>query len=72
MNTYLNGFRQKTNNLFGRLEQSSDRKILEKGFCLITDSKGNTIKTKFEFGKSSKDDLLINFIDGETKINAVA
>ncbi|MDR1488777.1 MAG: exodeoxyribonuclease VII large subunit [Holosporales bacterium] len=47
-----------------RLEQSSYRKILEKGFCFVLDKNNNAIKTKLEFEKTNKNNLLLQFYDG--------
>lgn len=54
--------------LSARLEQSSYRKILEKGFCFITDQNENAIKTCVEFSKKSKEGITIHFYDGISKI----
>lgn len=51
-----------------RLEQSSYKKILEKGFCFITDNEGNAIKTCKDFLMRNKSDITIHFYDGSSKI----
>jgi exodeoxyribonuclease VII large subunit len=63
---YLSRYEELLESLDNRLEQSSYKKILEKGFCFITNNGGENIKTKSEFLMARKEDLLLNFADGTT------
>lgn len=66
--TYFEKYTDILKILCARLEQSSYRKILEKGFCFITDNKGTPIKTRLDFSQRSKSEIEIHFYDGVTKI----
>jgi exodeoxyribonuclease VII large subunit len=68
VDVYLNKYCELMENLSGRLEQGSYRKILEKGFCFITDTKGEAIKTKVEFENKNNEPMLLNFVDGIASI----
>ncbi len=61
---YLQKYTDTLATLSTRLEQSSYKKILEKGFCFITDSNGETVTTKAAFSSKNKNDMSINFVDG--------
>ncbi|MDR2074614.1 MAG: exodeoxyribonuclease VII large subunit [Holosporales bacterium] len=68
MKVYLNRYFELITILSGRLEQGSYKKILEKGFCFITDTKGGAIKTKVEFENKGDEQMLLNFVDGTASI----
>lgn len=63
---YLAKYMDKMESLSGRLEQSSFKKILSKGFCFITDNNGKTIETKEMFLNSRGSGINIHFQDGTT------
>lgn len=65
---YLNKFVDKLSVLSSRLEQSSYKKILEKGFCFISDDNGNLIDTTEKFHDSDMNKLSITFKDGSSRI----
>jgi exodeoxyribonuclease VII large subunit len=58
--------------LCNRLEQSSFKKILEKGFCFVTDKHGKTVKTKAEFEISMVEGVTIHFQDGGATVKIVS
>ena len=66
--TYLSRYLDKFQSLVIRLEQASFMKILEKGFCFITDQSGKTIETKSDFETARSNDLTVHFKDGSSKI----
>lgn len=66
--SYLVRYFDKCESLFKRLEQASFKKILEKGFCFITDKFGKIIETQNEFEISKTNGLRIHFQDGTANI----
>jgi exodeoxyribonuclease VII large subunit len=58
------------NILSNRLEQSSFKKILQKGFCFVTDKVGKTIETKIEFEVLMSKGFTIHFQDGESTVKS--
>ncbi|MDR0942208.1 MAG: exodeoxyribonuclease VII large subunit [Holosporales bacterium] len=68
LRTYLSKYFDRAEVLFNRLEQGSFKKILEKGFCFVTDKLGKPIETKVEFEKSKGNEIIIHFQDGSVTI----
>ena len=66
---YLQTIHEKIKSLFVRLEQSSFMKILGKGFCFITNAKGETINTKKEFCTQNRAGISLHFVDGEVSLD---
>ena len=66
--SYITQAQEKISVLANRLEQSSFRKILSKGFCFITDPNGVIVETKTKFEDNRHRGLNIHFQDGITKI----
>ncbi|MDR2598435.1 MAG: exodeoxyribonuclease VII large subunit [Holosporales bacterium] len=58
--------------LSNRLEQSSFKKILKKGFCFVTDKSGKTIEKKAEFDESLATGFTVHFQDGESIIRSAS
>jgi exonuclease VII large subunit len=58
--------------LCNRLEQSSFKKILKKGFCFMTDECGKTIETKAEFDDSMARGFTVHFQDGESTVKSAS
>jgi exodeoxyribonuclease VII large subunit len=54
--------------LSGRLEQSSYKTILKKGFCFITNSSGTAIVTKSSFEREQTNNLFVTFVDGVSEV----
>jgi exodeoxyribonuclease VII large subunit len=65
---YLARYLDKFESLSSRLEQASFKKILEKGFCFITNHDGKTVGTKEQFMKTAERRRLIHFQDGSVEI----
>ncbi len=65
---YLLRYFEKFETFSNRLEQASFKKILEKGFCFITDQFGKTIETKSDFETAKSNNLTVHFQDGSSKI----
>ena len=65
---YLIRYFDRFETMSNRLEQSSFKKILSKGFCFITDEAGKTVETKTTFEQIRKNDLTLHFQDGIAKI----
>jgi exodeoxyribonuclease VII large subunit len=65
---YLITYIDKMDALFNRLEQSSFKKILSKGFCFITDNNGNVVATKEDFINEKATGLSVHFQDGTVDI----
>jgi exodeoxyribonuclease VII large subunit len=65
---YLDRYLDKIESLSNRLEQASFKKILEKGFCFITDYEGKTVETKQQFEKMAERSRLLHFQDGSVEI----
>ncbi|MDR0630646.1 MAG: exodeoxyribonuclease VII large subunit [Holosporales bacterium] len=64
VNVYLAHIFDQIVYLSKRLEQSSFKKILEKGFCFLTDRSGKTIETKQDFEQIENRNFSIHFVDG--------
>jgi exodeoxyribonuclease VII large subunit len=72
MKGYLVKHEETLETIANRLEQSSYRKILEKGFCFITDNRGANIKTRTDFLGAKKEELVLNFVDGTAGLSHVS
>lgn len=68
LNCYINKYSDKLEVLKNRLDQSSYRKILEKGFCFITSKEGDCIQTVEQFETERENGLSIHFQDGSTSL----
>lgn len=65
---YMSQYIERFRSMINRLEQSSFKKILEKGFCFITDNLGRTIETKRDFEEALPNGVTLHFTDGCVKI----
>ncbi|MBQ7524275.1 MAG: exodeoxyribonuclease VII large subunit [Alphaproteobacteria bacterium] len=54
--------------LFNRLEQSSFKKVLARGFCFVTDKSGRIVGTAENFRLAAADGLTLHFQDGEVQV----
>jgi exodeoxyribonuclease VII large subunit len=54
--------------LFNRLEQSSFKKILDKGFCFVTDTDGKAVVNKKDFDNSEAENFSVHFVDGTSEV----
>ena len=68
MFAYFEKYNENIKSLSGRLEQGSYKKILEKGFCFISDKSGKLVSSKGSFDSANKKELKINFSDGSSEI----
>jgi exodeoxyribonuclease VII large subunit len=53
-----------------RLTHGSYTKILEKGFCFITDTNEKTVQSAKMFREKQKENMIIHFIDGKVYLSA--
>jgi exonuclease VII large subunit len=68
LENYLVKHTEKVTSLSNRLEQASFKKILQKGFCFVSDEFGSIVETKEKFEKTKNQGLLLNFQDGAVDI----
>jgi exodeoxyribonuclease VII large subunit len=68
LQVYIGRYIERAAVLSNRLEQSSFRKILEKGFCFITDRSSNTIETVDKFKMNRSNGMIIHFKDGFVEV----
>jgi exodeoxyribonuclease VII large subunit len=61
---YLSRQLERADVLFNRLDQSSFKSILKKGFCFVTDRLGRTIETKEMFEREAASGVTLHFADG--------
>jgi exodeoxyribonuclease VII large subunit len=66
---YISRVSDRASILFNRLEQSSFKKILAKGFCFITDVDGKAVVTKEDFERTESDSFSVHFVDGVSKVH---
>ncbi|MDR1476248.1 MAG: exodeoxyribonuclease VII large subunit [Holosporales bacterium] len=72
MESFMSWYQNSIKVLSNRLEQSSFKKILEKGFCFVTDKDGQTVETKENFDSIQKNGFTIHFQDGASLITSVS
>ena len=70
-----NMLRNKVNNLFNKcdtfttvVDRNNPEKVLQMGYCMMTDNKNNKISTKAEYLKNNDKKLKIIFIDGNVNL----
>jgi exodeoxyribonuclease VII large subunit len=68
LKSYIEGRIEKTSVLFNRLEQSSFKSILKKGFCFVTSRLGKTIETKEMFEREASNGVILHFSDGSVDL----
>jgi exodeoxyribonuclease VII large subunit len=68
LRTYISQTSERMVILFNRLEQGSFKKILDKGFCFITDRSGKAVITKDDFERTPTRAFFIHFADGVSEI----
>ncbi len=67
--SFVERYIDRASSMFMRLEQGSFKKVLERGFCFITNSNGQTIESKEDFIKQKEFGVSIHFKDGFIGIN---
>jgi exonuclease VII large subunit len=65
---YLSRQLEKAEVIFNRLDQSSFKSILRKGFCFVTDRLGRTIETKEIFESERANGVMLHFADGSVRL----
>ncbi|MDR1609809.1 MAG: exodeoxyribonuclease VII large subunit [Holosporales bacterium] len=65
---YLSRQLEKAEVIFNRLDQSSFKSILRKGFCFVTDKLGRTVETKEMFESERVSGVVLHFADGSVSI----
>jgi exodeoxyribonuclease VII large subunit len=65
---YLSRQLERSEVLFNRLDQSSLKSVLKKGFCFVTDRLGRTIETREMFESERANGVVLHFVDGSVSI----
>lgn len=70
--TYTSYYTNVLDVLHNRLIQGSYVKILEKGFCFLTNDEGKTVPDKITFNNTPRENLSIHFKDGTVSLKKAA